>query len=164
MTTPAVKPINTGHIMAELQIGNPSRTYPLNLNDADARALAGVPSGPISMDNFLNKSGGSSLAATTTNGSGSFSSAGGPGTATCNPSVSAFNGTPPYSYLWTFTSNPDTCSLSNATSAACTVSKGFAALSGGSANATLNCRITDNIGTIINKPGITASLIWDSGA
>lgn len=56
MTTPANNPISLTDVMNELRVANPGRPYPISLNDSDVRALAGVPSGTISMSDLLNKS------------------------------------------------------------------------------------------------------------
>jgi len=43
-------------VLAELQVANAGRGYPISLNDTDVRTLAGVPSGAISMSNLYGKS------------------------------------------------------------------------------------------------------------
>lgn len=53
MTLPASGPISCSQIDVEL---GDSGTSVISLGDADARALAGVPSGPISMSDFYGKS------------------------------------------------------------------------------------------------------------
>lgn len=56
MTTPVSPPITMLDVLAELQIANPSRSLPISLNDSDVRALAGIPSGTISLLQLLNRS------------------------------------------------------------------------------------------------------------
>lgn len=56
MTLPSSGPISMQQVLVELQIANPSRTTPISLNDADVRALAAKPSGPISMSDLYGKS------------------------------------------------------------------------------------------------------------
>lgn len=56
MTLPASGAISMAQVLAELQIAAPTRAGPLSLNDADVRALAGVPSGAISMSDLYGKS------------------------------------------------------------------------------------------------------------
>lgn len=46
-TLPGSGSISLAQVLAELQVANPSRAYPLSLTDSDVRALAGVPSGNI---------------------------------------------------------------------------------------------------------------------
>lgn len=161
MTLPASGSISLTQVMTELRIVNPSRAYPISLGDADVRALAGVPSGVISLTNLYGKSSYIALSATSSNGGAAVSSSGGAGVATCNPSVSASGGTAPYTYLWSFTSNPDSCSLGSSLSATCAVSKAFAGGAIGSASAVLQCVITDNVGATITKTGIAATLEWE---
>jgi hypothetical protein len=54
-------PISMGDVLAELRVANPGRQPPISLNDPDVRALAGVPSGPISLANFYGKSAASAV-------------------------------------------------------------------------------------------------------
>lgn len=57
MTIPASGTISlVGHVLAELQIANPSRALPIKLTDADVRSLAGVASGTISLTDLRGKS------------------------------------------------------------------------------------------------------------
>ena len=164
MTLPSSYPISTGHILAELKITNPSRTYPLNLFDADVRALAGVPSGPISMANLLGKSSYVPMTVTGVNASASFNSAVGAGTAVCNPSVTVSGGSGGRTYAWSFTSNPNTCTLGSATSQTCSVSKAYGLNATGSASAVLQCSVTDSTSTTVTATGVTANLDWSNGA
>lgn len=162
MTLPASGVITLTQVMNELRVVNPGRAYPISLGDADVRSLAGVPSGAISLTNLYGKSSYVALSATSSNDSQSFFSGSGAGVAICSPSVSVTGGTLPYTYLWSFTSNPNGCSLGGSTSATCNVSKAFAFNSNGSASAVLQCVITDNIGATVTKTGITAALDWSN--
>jgi len=163
MTLPA-----SGHmslmvdVLAELQIAHPARSLPISLTgDADVRALAGKPTGQISFPADLY--GKSAYVAMTVTGHGAFNfvSSGGATSISCAPYVTVTDGSGGYSYLWSFTSNPDGCTLSNATSAACTVSKSFIHNSFGSANATLQCSVTDSTAHNVIATGITTSLDWE---
>jgi len=164
MTLPVSGSISLTQVMDELRVSSPARAYPISLGDADVRALAGVPSGPISLTDLYGKSSYIPMVIVATNGGGVFSSAASGGTAACNPSVSVTQGNPGYTYLWSFTSNPDGCSLSSTTSTSCHVSKAYGYLANGSASAVLQCQVTDSTGHIQTKTGITSSLSWDSGA
>ena len=55
MTLPASGSISLTQVLAELQTANAGRTLPISLGDADVRALAGVPSGAISLSNLYGK-------------------------------------------------------------------------------------------------------------
>lgn len=162
MTLPASGAISLTDVMTELRIVTPSRAYPISLGDTDVRALAGVPSGAISLTNLYGKSAYIALSAVSSNDAQSFFSGSGAGVATCSPSVAVSGGTAPYTYLWSLTSNPNGCALGSATSAACTVSKAFGLNTTGSASAVLQCVITDNVGATITKTGITAALDWSN--
>lgn len=161
MTLPASGSISLGQVAAELGIG-----LPLSLGDSRVRNLAGVASGPISLGQLRGKSGVAPLSATSTNDSGYASTVAGGGTVSCSPRVTAGGGTGVITYLWVFTSNPNGCTLSNATSAACTVSKTYTQSSNGVANATLRCTVRDGGGTgaTVIKDNISAGLLWDTGA
>lgn len=58
MTLPASGTITMAQVLTELQIAAPARTTPISLGDADVRALAGVPSGAISLASLYGKSSG----------------------------------------------------------------------------------------------------------
>lgn len=155
MTLPASGAISIGQVAAELGIG-----LPLSLGDSRVRTLAGVATGPISLSNLYGKSNGTPLAATSQSDSNYADSSVSGGTVGCSPSVAAGGGTGPYTYAWSFTSNPSGCALANSTSAAPTVSKSYTKSAVGSASATLQCVITDSAAASITKTGITADLGW----
>lgn len=155
---PLTGPISIGMVAAELGIG-----LPLSLGDARVRALAGVPSGPISLGQLRSKSAQGPLTASSEDGYGDRDSSNGGGTASCSPSVSAAGGSGGYTYLWSFTSNPSSCSLGSATSAVCSVSRSYPRFGSGDADATLQCVITDSSGQSITKSGISAYLTWANG-
>lgn len=164
MTLPLSGPMSLTDVMTELRLEAPGRAYPIALGDDDVRALAEIPSGPISMNNLYGKSSYPQMIIVPTNGSGLFSSAASGGTASCTPSVSVSAGDPPYTYLWSFTSNPNGCTLSFATSSSCQVSKTYGLLENGSANAVLQCQVTDSTAHVKTQTGVNAFLVWDNGA
>ena len=151
MALPSSGAISMADVMAQLRISNPSRAYPLSLTDTDVRALAGIPSGAISLSNLYGKS---SFSVTGNSDSGSFSSMSGAGTARCSPSVTVVGGAAPISYAWSFTSNTNACTLSGTNSVACTVAKSYFKNAEGSASATLQCVVSDSAG---NSRIVTAS-------
>lgn len=162
MTLPASGTISLTDVMNEIRLVNPGRAYPISLGDSDVRALAGVPSGAISLSNLYGKSSYIPMNVIGNNDAQSASSAGSGGTVTCHPSVSVTNGSGGYTYAWSFTSNPNSCSLGASTSAACNVSHSFTLNSNGSTSATLQCVVTDNTGHIVTASGITANLDWSN--
>lgn len=156
MTLPTSGPITLGQVAAELGIARP-----LSLGDSRVRSLAGVPSGPISLGQLRGKSASTPLNATGTNATGHGGSSTSNGSVSCSPSVTAGGGTGTITYLWEFISNPDSCSLLNPTSAACTVSHSYVKTSTGTASATLRCTVRDGAGGIVVVNNITASLQWN---
>jgi hypothetical protein len=55
VTLPASGNISMAQVLAELQIANAGRGYPISLTDTDVRTLAAVPSGSISLSNLYGK-------------------------------------------------------------------------------------------------------------
>jgi hypothetical protein len=144
-------------VLAELQIANPSRANPTSLNDADVRALAGVPSGSISMSNLYGKSAfitltGANIDSTSKSGSKptnttiTLTS-----TATPVPS-NATNVT----YAWQFVSGTNMIA-SGANTATVTYSGNRS--TAGSINGVFNCKITQG-STSYTTPNVTITMTW----
>lgn len=155
MTLPASGPISMSQVNTEL--GRAS-TALLSMNDSAVRNLAGVPSGAIGFNSLQGKS---SLSAVGSDDSRAYSSATSGGTASAFPSVVASGGIAPISYLWSFTSNPNSASLTFSTSAQCTVSKNFAKNAVGNFSAVLQCVVTDNAGASVTVTNIHADAGWE---
>lgn len=160
MTITSTAPITLANVMNELRIVNPGRAYPIALGDSDVRALAGIASGSISLGDLKGKSSYIPPSGVGINDSRSFTSGLGAGTASCNPSVTPSGTGTPFSYVWSFTSNPNGCSLGGSTTQTPTVSKAFGSNTSGSANATLQVVITDTSAATATVGGITAHLDW----
>lgn len=163
MTLQASGQITYNDIVNELRISNPSRAYTGTLGDADMRALAGVPSGPISFSNFYGKSSYIPMNVTGNSDYDSFNSVSSGGTASTNPSVSVTGGNPSKTYLWSFTSNPNGFTLSNSSSQTCTVSKAFTQNANFIQGCTLQCAVNDGSNTV-TATGITGTLEVSNGA
>ena len=165
MTTPTVPPISLSHVLTELRTTNPGRALPISLGDADVRALAGVPTGPISLTNLLGKSAyvppAPTLSATGNNDYQYFDVTGGPGTLSCSPSVTVSNAAGPLSFTWTFLSNPRGMVLNNAGSQTCDVTIDYAKFSSGSATAYLRCVVSDT-STSVTIDNIIAQIQWNN--
>lgn len=56
MTLPLSAPISLGDVLTEIRRVDPGRALPISLGDADVRALAGKPSGAISLSDLYGKS------------------------------------------------------------------------------------------------------------
>ena len=160
MTITSTAPITLTDVMNELRIVNPGRAYPIALGDADVRALAGIASGPISLGDLKGKTSYIAPSGVGVNASASFTSGLGAGTASCNPSVTPSGTGTPFTYAWSFTSNPNGCTLGSAASQTCSVSKAFGFNTSGTANATLQVVITDTSAATATVGGITAHLDW----
>lgn len=160
MTLPASGSISTDQIRDELRVANPGRNYPLSTLDADVLSLAGKSAPPVKIpDDFYGKSAIGTLNAVGNNSSAFADSRNADGTVSCNPSVTVMGGSGAKSFAWSFLSNPNACTLSNATSQSCTVSKFYTKNSGGNATATLRCVVSDSTGSK-TVDGITANLQW----
>lgn len=155
MTLPASYPLSMSQINVELGRASNATT---SLTESAVRTLANVPSGAISFSNLLGKS---SMVATGNSDDRSYNSSGVGGNANSFPTVTIVGGQAPYTYAWSFTSNPNAASLTNGTTATPTVSKAYTANSVGAYSSTLQCVVTDNLGTVRTATGITASADWE---
>jgi hypothetical protein len=164
MTIRSSPPVSLSDVMVELRVTSPGRAYPISLGDADVRALAGVLSGPISLSDLYGKSSMAPLTATGSGASNFANTGSSSGTVSCSPSVTPSGGSGGYTYQWSFTSNPNACSLAGAASQSCTVSHSYSRYGNGSASATLQCVITDSGGRTTTVTGIPADLTWESAA
>lgn len=166
MTLPASGAINTAQVLAELRTANPGRTYPLSLLDSDILVLIGKSGPPVNFpgDFYGKTTGAGTFFVSSIDGNAGASSLGSGGTVTCAPSVSASGGSGSYTYAWSFTSNPNSCTLGNAANAACSVSHSYAKQSDGAASAVLQCVVTEVGGTgqSVTKTSINAYLDWSA--
>lgn len=154
MTLPASGPISIGMVAAELGIAKP-----LSLGDSRVRALAGVPSGPISLGQLRGKSAVGPLTLTGMDDYGSADSQFGGGTVSCSPSVYAAGGVEPKTYAWSTLSNPRGATVILGTSSSVTVRFTFTNNATGSATVTLRCTVTDGAGTQ-RTVDVTGLLEW----
>lgn len=171
MTIRTTPPISLSDVMAELRVANPGRAYPINLGDADVRALAGIPSGAISLGDLYGKSAGtvtppptpSPLTVQAQGGDGYADSSSVGGTVQCFVSATTSGGTGAITHLWEFISNPGQFTLSNSNSATARVSKNYTRFSNGYAEATLKYTARDSAGAEVVAQPVTASLTWNDG-
>lgn len=157
-------PISMASILAELQTANPSRGYPISLNDSDVRQLAGKPSGTISFSDLNGKSAATPLSATGLDDNRIIDSTGSSGNAFCIPVVYPSGGVAPYTYQWTITSSQNNPILTNATLQSARVSHFVSANSSGYMQAFLNCVVSDSAGHQVTVTGVFVSLTWESNA
>jgi hypothetical protein len=117
MTLPVSAPITLAQVMTELRTVTPGRAYPIALGDADVRALAGVPSGPISLTNLLGKSAYVAMSGSVSNPSTTAAINGSVNyTKNVAVSVSFTGGLAPFSYAWSLVSGDGTVTATNAAS------------------------------------------------
>lgn len=154
MTLPASFPLSMSQVNTELGRATNATT---SLLESAVRTLAQKPSGAVAFSDLLGKA---SLTASGVNSNISYSSSGGGGNADSFPSVNRSGGQAPYTYSWSFTNNPQSATLLNATSQTATVRRTFLVNSTGSYSATLQCVVTDNLGTVRTVTGVTAAADW----
>lgn len=161
MTLPASAPITLAQVMTELRTVTPSRAYPISLGDADVRALAGVPSGAISLTNLYGKSAYVAMSGSVPNVSDS---------ATINPSanytksvpvsISLAGGQAPFSYAWSLVSGDGTVTATNAA----TTNANFFVIRfstpGDVMSLIAQCVVTDAMGNTLTRSG-TVTLTLD---
>jgi hypothetical protein len=158
MTLPASAPISLTQVMDELRTVTPGRAYPIALGDADVRALAGVPSGPISLTNLLGKS-----AYVAMSGSIADVSA----TADSNPpstyteslplSLTLAGGMAPFSYVWSKLSGDGAVTAINAASTTANFTNARFSPPGQVQSQVVQCVVTDNTGATLTRTA-TATL------
>lgn len=164
--TPAAAPISLGDVLTEIRRVNPARALPISLGDADVRALAGKPSGPISLSDLYGKSSYTPMTIVATDGHASGITNGGPAfTASAFVSVAVSSGDPGYFYLWEVLSvSDDGFTFTNTTDAQCTVRHLIPQFGGYVGEAALRCRVTDSTGHVVYSNTVTASFNYEQDA
>ncbi len=160
MTIRTTPPISLSDVMAELRTSNPGRAYPISLGDADVRALAGVPSGPISLSDLYGKSSYLPMTVTATASSDFKNSAASAGTVNGTAAANVSGGKGAKQYRWVVLSNPGGASISGTTSSQLGASKSYARYSTGSADVQARCDVTDETGATASSGVVTVSLTW----
>lgn len=155
---PSSGPISLGDVAAELGIG-----LPLSLGDSRVLALAGKGSPPISLSDLYGRSAYTPMTVTGIDDSRGADTSVGPGTVSCSPRVTVTGGSGGQSYAWSFNGSAQGCTLSSASSAACSVSHTYTKNSTGSAGPALQCVVTDNTGHSVTGFA-SAYLDWSSNA
>lgn len=154
MTLPTSGPISIGMVAAELGI-----SLPLSLGDPRVRALAGKPSGPISLGDLRGKSAVPPFSLTAKNDWQSADSRFGPGTVSCSPGVTRVGGTGTVSYSWVVLSNPSGANVVLGTGPSVTVSATYRQNENGFANVQLRCTGIDESGQQ-RTVDVSGSLEW----
>lgn len=165
MTLPVSGSISLADVLTEIRRVNPARALPISLGDTDVRALAGKPSGPISLADLYGKSSYTPMTVTATGGGRFGLTTGSSFTATVNPSVAISGGDPGYTVLWEMTSATDAgFVLGGASSQTCSVSHAIPAFGTYDGQATLVCHVTDSSGHPLDSNIVTASFHYEQDA
>lgn len=156
MTLPTTGPLSLGMVATELGIG-----LPLSLGDSRVRALAGVPSGPISLSQLRGKSAYTPMMVSTTGASsGPVSSDNAGGTVGGTASSSVTGGVGPFTYSWAIIQNTNAVQVGPTTNSTLSGSRSFAKQSSGSASLVARLTVTDSTGRSVIGPDATIELYW----
>jgi len=148
-------PVSIGRVAQELGI-----PLPLSLGDPRVRALAGKPSGPISLGDLRGKSATPAFSLTGNNASNSADTRFSDGTVGCAPGVTRVGGTGTVSYSWMVLSNPNNVTVTLSSGSAVSVSKSYRRNENGFAQVQLRCTGTDQAGQT-STVDVTGSLEWN---
>lgn len=146
MTIRTTPPISLSDVMAELRVTDPARAYPISLGDADVRALAGIPSGPISLSDLYGKSVRPPFSVTARDDGTHADSRWGAGTVSCSPGVNIVGETGSTSCTWVVLSNPMGCTVTLGSGPSVTISYRFRQNENGYAEVRLRCTVIDQAG------------------
>lgn len=134
-------PVSIGRVAQELGI-----PLPLSLGDSRVRALAGKPSGPISLGDLRGKSAIPPFSLTANNASQTADTRFSDGTVSCAPGVTRVGGTGTVSYSWVVLSNPSNATVTLGNGPSVTVSKSYRRNENGFAQVQLRCTGVDQAG------------------
>lgn len=160
MTIRTTPPISLSDVLAELRLVNANRTYPISLGDADVRALAGIPSGAISLSDLYGKSSYVPMTVYATDGYDYRDSSFGSGVASASGVVSTDGGKGTKFYNWTVLSNPGGATVTGHSTSTLTATKSFVEQAGGGVTVTAQCAITDETGAVVTSPVVSIVLEW----
>lgn len=160
MTLPVSGPLSLGDVLAEIRSENPARALPIALGDADVRALAGKPSGAVSLSDLYGKASYTPMTVTALGGSDFANSQFGPGTASASATGSVSGGKGAKTYAWVVISTYGNPVIAPGTTS-CSVSKAYTNNSNGEAGATLRLDVQDATGAVASSPQVNITLRWD---
>jgi hypothetical protein len=151
---PATGPVSLTDVLTELRTVNPGRALPISLGDADVRALAGIPSGPISLTDLRGKSSYTPMSGsvpdvaddTPINPSTNY-------TAHVTVAVVFSGGTAPFTYAWAKVSGDGTVTAANAASTSANFVVNRFSDSGEILVETVQCTVTDSTGATLVRQG-----------
>lgn len=140
--------ITLGDVLVELRNANSGRALPISLGDADVRALAGKPSGDISLTDLYGKSAVTALTVTGNNDSGFASSVTSAGSVSAYPSVTIAGGSGAKTIQWSVLSSTAGVDLLNANNAQCEVRRSYTKNATVTTIAYLRCIVSDSSGSV----------------
>jgi hypothetical protein len=161
MTLPTSGSLSLSDVMTELRVTNPGRAYPISLGDSDVRALAGVPSGAISLSNLYGKSSYIAMSGSVPDRSGSA-----PSNPTSNYttqvsiSVVLTGGQAPFSYAWSHVSGDGTVTAANTSSTFANFTVARFSEPGEVQTQVVQCVVTDSTSATLTRTG-TVTLTLD---
>lgn len=153
MTISATPPISLSNVLAELRVTNPGRSLPISLGDSDVRALAGVPSGPVSLSHLLGKTSYIAMSGSVADVEDIDVITGSNHTAYVPIGVSFSGGLAPFSYAWTRLSGEGSVVAANAATTNAAFSVNRFAESGTVMSQVVRCQVTDATGAVLTASG-----------
>lgn len=161
MTIRTSPPISLSDVLAELRITNPGRQYPISLGDPDVRALAGRPSGAISLSDLYGKSSYIPMTVYATGGFDTRNTSYGPGFAEATATATVTNGKGTKFFNWVVLEATNNPTMSGHSTAVLTATKSYLENASGTAFVRARCDVTDETGAVVTSPEVTIELTWE---
>lgn len=152
MTLPASSPISLGDVLTEIRRVDPGRALPISLGDADVRALAGKPSGAVSLSDLYGKS--SYIPMSGSLSDLSMTGVANPGanyTEHENLTISFSGGLAPFVFAWTSVSGNGSVDAINAATTVVNMPVARFAAPGTVTSQVVRCVVTDATGAVLDK-------------
>lgn len=155
----ATPPISMADVMTELRLSTPGRAYPISLGDADVRALAGVPSGPVSLSDLLGKSSYTAMAGTLADVNDSASIGATNYQYDVPVSIVVSGGAAPFTYTWSQVTGSGSVVAANSASTVARFTISRFSEPGDVVSQVVQCIVTDDKGNSLSRTGtVTVTL------
>lgn len=162
MTIRATPPISLSDVMAELRITNSGRQFPISLGDADVRALAGKPSGAISLSDLYSRSSYIPMTVYATGNSEFVNTGFQSGTLESYAAASVSGGKGTKFFNWVVLETIGAPTVSGHSTSTLTVRVDYVRYSNGHALVRARCDVTDETGAVVSSPEVIVELDWES--